>query len=236
MAPGLPGNPCKIHQMNPNEKPHLKLPITQPRCPTLLAGHSLSLYAFFIFVIFCLYPQSQQTTKIRNKAEFLSHVWTIRSDLELSWRTATAILKVLGNFDCICTSQWVHVQNCVRILGTAPALASLQWPHSKVGIARSITPQSEQRAHKHCHTHAGVQAARRADCDKWRAVGGRTVFQGGLNSKTVWATGSLLTWKGAQKTKHSKIYRRHHAGAPTCPPSRLFSCRIEENKLTHYVV
>lgn len=28
-APGLPGNPCKIHQMNPNEKPHLKMPITE---------------------------------------------------------------------------------------------------------------------------------------------------------------------------------------------------------------
>lgn len=183
---------------------------------TLFAGHSLSLYAFFIFNIFSLYRQNQQTKK-NNKAEFVSHVWTIQSNLELSRRAATAILKVWSNFDCICTSQRVHVQNCARILGTASALASLQWPHSKVWIARSITPQSEQRAHKHCHTHAGVQAARRADCDKWRAVGGRTVFQGGLNSKTVWATGSLLTWKGAQKTKRSKIYRRHHAATPACP-------------------
>lgn len=119
----------------------------------------------------------------------------------------------------------MHVQNsisssynqasCVRKLETASVLVSLQWPHSKVWISRSITPQSEQRAHKHCHTHAGVQAARRSDCDKCRTVGGRMIFQGVLNSKTVWATGSLFTWKGAQKTKHSKIYRRHHAGPPT---------------------
>lgn len=119
----------------------------------------------------------------------------------------------------------MHVQNsisssynqasCVRKLETASVLVSLQWPHSKVWISRSITPQSEQRARKHCHTHAGVQAARRSDCDKCRTVGGRMVFQGVLNSKTVWATGSLFTWKGAQKTKHSKIYRRHHTGPPT---------------------
>lgn len=117
-----------------------------------------------------------------------------------------------------CAKLYISSSSCVWILGTASVLASLQWPHCEVWIARSITPQSEQCAHKHCHTHAGVQAARWSDCDKWRAVGGRTVFQGGLNSKTVWATGSLLTWKGARETKHSKIYRWHHASTPTCPP------------------
>lgn len=140
----------------------------------------------------------------------------------------------------------MHVQNyssssynqasCVRILGTASVLASLQWPHSKVGISRSITPQSERRARKHCRTHAGVQAACCFDCDECRAVGGRTVFQGGLNSKTVWTTGSLFTWKGAQKPKQQQDLQTASRRRPPHPRHRLCSCRNEENKLICYVV
>lgn len=54
------------------------------------------------------------------------------------------------------------------------------------------------------------------------------LFEGGLNSKTAWATGSLLTWRSAQKTKHTKIYSRPHVGFPCL-------C-VEENKLAPNVV
>lgn len=46
------------------------------------------------------------------------------------------------------------------------------------------------------------------------------LFQGGLNFKTVWVIGSLLTWMRAQKTKHTKIY-----GATSCWfPLSAFGC------------
>lgn len=206
---------------------------------------SVSLHGFFFFLVL-LYSVS--TYKKRNSSKNISHVWHIESDIELSnhsehiinYNPKNVLLLLLNNYlNSIYLSQQVHVQNCISssysqacCVRTASVLASLQWPHSKVGISRSITPQSEQRACKRCHTHAGVQAARWSDCDKCLVVGGRTVFQGVLNSKTVWATGSLFTWKGAQRTKRSKIYRRHHAG-PHTRPLRIV-CVLVEMRRTNW--
>lgn len=69
------------------------------------------------------------------------------------------------------------------------------------------------------HTQ-GYRITRWSDCDKLHTVGGTMLFEGGLNCKTARATGSLLTWNGAQKTKHPKIYSRRCVTFPVCVWSR----------------
>lgn len=77
--PGLPGKPCKIHQMKPNEKPHSKMLITQHKCPTMvLFGHVICRplsfpVRIFHFLIFPLSTHKTSRLK-RTTRQSLSHM------------------------------------------------------------------------------------------------------------------------------------------------------------------